>query len=91
MSEIYKEIKWECPKCKHENTDPYLDIETHPVQCKKCNNEFDVYLKVKLDVEVIKVSDGNCSEEEKENILKRLNGSNSIHVSANIMNTELQK
>lgn len=86
MSGLYKEIMWECPKCKHENTDTYLDIETHPVQCNKCNNEFDIYLKVKLDVEVIKVSDGTCSEKEKEEIFKKLKDSNYNYINANTDN-----
>lgn len=69
MSEIYKEIMWECPKCKHKNSDTYLAIETHPVKCTNCKNEFDVYVQAKLDVKVLNVSDGTCSEEEVEELI----------------------
>jgi len=64
MSEIYKEIIWKCPKCNNNNTDTFLDIETPPVQCKKCNNGFDVFVQAKLDVKVIGV--GNIPYVEKD-------------------------
>lgn len=74
MSELYKKIDWICPKCNCKNNDTFLDIETHPVKCMHCKNHFDIFLRARLDVEVIQVSDGSISEFEKIEIFNKLKG-----------------
>lgn len=72
MSELYKEIEWICPKCSYKNQDTYLDIETHPVKCKNCQKDFDIFLQAKLDIKGIQVSDGNVTISEKMKIANEL-------------------
>lgn len=69
-SKIYQEVEWICPHCNHVNKDTFLDIETHPVECTDCKKSFDIYLKVKLDIEVLEVSDGTITEQDRLFLLR---------------------
>lgn len=95
-SKIYQEVIWNCPKCNYNNINTFLEIETKPVECYSCQNNFDVFLKVKLDIEILKVSDGTVSDKDKKQIMKgikkafdtgKINKATALNIMNNVLNS----
>lgn len=50
MSRLNQLFDWECPVCKHKNTNTFLANETEQPLCSNCNERCDVYLEIKISV-----------------------------------------
>lgn len=50
MSRLNQLFDWECPVCKHKNTNDLYSNETEQPLCSNCNERCDVYLDININV-----------------------------------------
>lgn len=50
MSRLNQLFDWECPVCKHKNTNHFYSNETEQPLCSNCNERCDVYLDINISV-----------------------------------------